>query len=70
MDRVESYFQKHQFLIHTIGGLLALAVTLTAFFYTNFVTKAEATESGNYMDKRLDRIEKKLDHIIEHLPRR
>lgn len=77
MERLEKYFENNQVIFHVAGGLLVMAVTLTAYAYTNFVTKTEATETSTYLDKRLERIEKNqdhigknIDHILERLPRR
>jgi hypothetical protein len=59
-------------VIQILGGIIATAVTLTAFAYTNFQTKTETQETIrqlekhqqlilNTIEKRLERIENKLD---------
>jgi multidrug efflux pump subunit AcrB len=69
---VEKYLNKHAAVIQILGGVLATAVTLTAFAYTNFQTKEETKDALaqiekhqelilRQIDKRLERIENKLD---------
>lgn len=69
---MEAYLNKHTAVIQILGGILATAVTLTAFAYTNFTTveahdKALAQVEKNQalilsqIDRRLERIENKLD---------
>lgn len=74
MDTIERFFKHHQFLLQIIGSFLVLAVTLTAYAYTNFATKAEVKERADQMEdshkelynnlqKQLDRMERKIDHL-------
>jgi hypothetical protein len=69
---MEQYLNKHSAVIQILGGIIATAVTLTAFAYTNFQTKTETQETIrqlekhqqlilNTIEKRLERIENKLD---------
>lgn len=73
---MEAYLNKHSAFIQILGGILATAVTLTAFAYSNFQTKEdhkaaiEAVEKNQDLilktiDRRLERIENKLDRIKE-----
>lgn len=56
------------------GGIVATLITLTAYAYTTFQTKADTDKQViaindqfkyvlEIIDKRLERIEDKLDHI-------
>lgn len=74
MSSLESWLNKHQAIMTILGGIIATLVTLTAYAYTTFQTKADTdkqivviNEQFKYMleaiDKRLERIENKLDDI-------
>lgn len=64
MDRVKKYLEAHNLMFHIFWVMIVTAVSLTAYAFTNFPIKAD-------IEKRLDRIEGKLDHLIDHqLPRR
>jgi hypothetical protein len=74
MDTVERYFKHHQFLLQILGSILVIAVTLTAYAYNNFATKAEVKERADQLEgshqelykmlqKQLDRMEYKIDHF-------
>lgn len=80
MKSMEAYLNKHAAFVQILGGILATAVTLTAFAYSNFQTKEEtrtqiedlkdSVEKNqdlilNTIDRRLERIENKLDKIKE-----
>lgn len=71
---MEAYLNKHSAVIQILGGILATVVTLTAYAYSNFQTKEDhdksiATIEKNQglildqIDRRLERIENKLDKI-------
>jgi peptidoglycan hydrolase CwlO-like protein len=54
-----------------LGATVVAGITITIFFYTNFETKAETQEYKNNQEKyyqilerRLDRIEGKLDQLL------
>lgn len=40
------------------------AIVLVSFVYTTFATKSEASEARNDLEKRLDRLEQKIDIVI------
>lgn len=48
-----------------ISASVVAAATLSAFAYTNFQTKENAKEFKDDIEKRLDRIENKLDKLLE-----
>ena len=54
---------KYSTLILLLGGIIATAVSITVFAYTNFQTKESAKDQVEWLDKRLDRIETKIDNI-------
>jgi hypothetical protein len=75
MSSLESFFNKNDSLIKAISIILATAVTLTAYALTTFSTKVETKElvitsekmaETQYLglEKRLDRIENKIDSIL------
>jgi hypothetical protein len=41
---MERFINKHQAVILLLGGIIATAVSITVFAYTNFSTKAEVVE--------------------------
>lgn len=53
-----------------LGATAVAAITMTfilvTFVYANFETKDHAKESRDTMDKRLERMENKLDVLIEN----
>ena len=48
-----------------IAATIAAAITLTGFVYANFQTKSEAVEQKGDLIQRLDRIEAKVDQLIQ-----
>lgn len=54
---------KYSTLILLFGGVIATAVSITVFAYTNFQTKESAKDQVEWLDKRLDRIEIKIDKL-------
>lgn len=64
---MEKWINKHVGFIQVIGGILATAITLTAYAYTTFSTKAETNDLKMWLDKRLDRIEQKQDQLYDKL---
>ena len=69
-------------LITTVCGLATLVISLTAYAFTSLSSETETTKTNQGimrervskteaqvegMDKRLDRIEHKLDLVIEHV---
>ena len=55
--------------IKIIIACISFAFTVTIFIYTNFQTKVEAHSAETTSNNRLDRIESKIDWIIEALTR-
>jgi hypothetical protein len=47
------------------GATLVACAILISFVFTTFSTKTEAAQARDSLDKRLDRIEAKLDSFIE-----
>ena len=43
---------------------IVAAVTMTSFAYTNFETKDDSRRSEQTVEKRLDRIENKVDQLL------
>ena len=73
---MERFLNKHQALIQIVGGILATGITITVFSFQTFQTKESAKESAiqlnekqdyiyEYLEKRLDRIENKIDQITK-----
>lgn len=73
---MEAKINKHLGIIQLVGGIIATAVTLTAFAYSNFATKEELhsqtqgikaheTRETDRIEGRLNRIEEKIDKINE-----
>lgn len=56
----EKFLNKHAAIVQIIGGIIATAVSVTVFAYSTFVTKEELKD---YIIKRLDIIEYKIDHL-------
>lgn len=56
-------FSVEQWITWVVATLVA-AVTMMVFFYTNFETKSDSDETNAVIEKRLDRIENKLDQIL------
>lgn len=71
MSAVKKYIDGHSYMFHGFWIMIVTAVSLTAYAFTNFSTKAEVFQNSTVVEKRLDRIESKIDHLIDHqLPRR
>lgn len=51
-----------------LGATAVAASVLVSFAYSNFSTKAEATEHKESIEKRLDRMEVKIDSILDRMP--
>lgn len=49
----------------TLVACATLSATLAAYAYTNFQTKDEAKHVEQFLVERLNRIEEKLDRVIE-----
>lgn len=47
-----------------MAATIAAAFTLITFIYTTFSTKSEAQNYQDTLEKRLDRLENKIDHLI------
>jgi len=71
---MERFLNKHQALIQIAGGILATGITITVFSFQTFQTKENAKETAvqvnekqdyiyQSLEKRLDRIENKIDQI-------
>ncbi len=72
---MELFLNRHIGIIQLVGGIIATAVTLTAFAYSTFQTKQDTQQTLNTLEqnhqgdlttieKRLDRIENKLDNLL------
>lgn len=48
-------------------ALIAGALSMVVFVFTTFETKAEALNDKDHIEKRLDRIEAKLDFLIQQV---
>ena len=48
-----------------LGATAVAAAVLVSFAYTNFATKAEARDQQDTITHRLDRLEGKIDAILE-----
>ena len=48
-----------------VGATVAAAVSITVYAYNNFETKSQAVESKTDLVQRLDRIEGKVDRLLE-----
>ena len=46
-------------------GMIVTAVTLTAFAFTTFRTESKSKDFESRVEKRLEKIENKLDRLIE-----
>jgi hypothetical protein len=75
---MERFLTKHGVILQFIGGIVATALSLTVYAYTNFATKeelknkAEGLSEKNLIfiqeiERRLDRIEAKQDILNERL---
>lgn len=51
--------------ISWLAATATATVILVSFVYQTFSTKSEANEIKNGLERRLDRIESKIDRIIE-----
>lgn len=61
---MESWIKRNGLALQLIGGLMATLITLTAYAFTTFQTKEESKETNLSVEKRLDRIENKLDILL------
>jgi hypothetical protein len=61
---------KDFFWLPWLGATFISALTLTAFIFVNFETKADSNDKRSYLEKRLDRIEFKIDEIKNRLSRK
>lgn len=50
-----------------LGATVMAALTLCAFLFTQFETKADSLDKRNSLEKRLDRIENKIDFLKDNL---
>jgi hypothetical protein len=68
------FLEKYHGLLMMVGAILATAVTITAYALTNFSSKLETKEAlegtikvqnqlMEKIEKRLDRIEDKIDYL-------
>lgn len=48
-----------------IGATLMAAITMVGFIYTNFESKADYKDWKDDLEKRLERIERKVDTLLE-----
>lgn len=55
--------EKQVNILAWIGSLIASMVAFTAFAFTTFETKANAEKEQSRFDRRLDKIDEKLDQI-------
>jgi hypothetical protein len=53
--------------LELIAAIITALVAVTAFAFTTFTTKAENDTMHIGVEKRLDRIEMKIDHLIERV---
>jgi len=61
------WVKKNAVIIQLLGGIIATLVTLTAYSFTTFQTRAEHDVSIGGVNHRLDRIEDKIDRIYDKL---
>jgi len=52
------------FWIKILGVLLSLTVSSIIFVYSTFQTRADATKDQDSIEKRLERIENKVDRLL------
>lgn len=52
-------------ILQVISALLVTAVTLTAFAFGTFQTKIDFREFMNMFEKRIDRLELKIDEVLK-----
>ena len=75
MANLEQFANKHQALMTIVGVIVATAVSVTVYALTTFETKEEVrlaldnnekvnTAISVNIEKRLDRIENKIDDLI------
>lgn len=50
--------------VYWLGATITAAMMLTSFAYSNFQTKTEAAVLKNDLERRLERIEGKIDYLI------
>lgn len=71
---IEKFIDRHSPTLQFVGGILATALSITVFAFSNFSTKEEvkekieAAERSNdkvlqQIDKRLERMENKIDSL-------
>lgn len=65
MSPQDRFIKKHEFVIQFVGGILATAITVTVFLFTTFESKADSSQTNERIFKAIDRLEQKIDKIIE-----
>lgn len=56
-------------LLGIIGATVVAASTVVAYSFTNFDTKDRAVERSSFIESRLNRIEQKVDSLLERIRR-
>ena len=51
--------------VQWLSATVVAAAVLVSFMYTNFATKAEADIQRFSIEKRLDRLEQKIDQLVD-----
>lgn len=54
-----------QALITTLSAIIVTSISVVAWAYEKFDTKEAAKERAGYIENRLERIEQKLDRLLE-----
>lgn len=61
---------KIDILVAWLGATAVAASVLVSFAYSNFTTKVETTENKESIEKRLDKLESKIDSILDRMPKK
>lgn len=61
---MSSWVERNGISLQLLGGLIVTLVTLTAYAFTTFQTKDDYKGSMENLEKRLDRMETKIDDLL------
>lgn len=62
---IEKHVKENFSILQVIGVLIGTAVTLTAFAFGTFQTKIDFREFMDMFEKRIDRLELKIDEVLK-----
>ncbi len=64
MSRWVRYLDQHMAVVTILATTIATLVTITAYAFTTFQTKEDSKSANSSVERRLERIEDKIDYLI------